>query len=382
MAGSIALSCDGDTLSCAGDDEDLLARQCEPSGGSVVGSPGSPGVLHQEGEEMEVVVPMEASDSSRSRLPVTRRPGHPDNIMTHSEARESTCVLCWEKSDLVITDSLGEDIRQYTHHNLFDAQNLSHPSGICNTCSRYLRMVKSGSLGTRTDPRLKWRKRNLSTINVKNNTVSSTECLVSGCPICSLARFNPIGKTGPKSIVNRPVMDPIEMDASIQPKVEPVRQETSCRTCSAPTGPGLPHPDCPQNQAARNRAAKERKKEEARRRRQEKETANLAFKQQEVEQEVEQEAKEQEVEQEAKEQGRRLEKGAVRKRERVCDLLLQQSAKAQEQILCDMLVRMGATKEVRDCFKLELCRPLGGRHLEVLIQCTLYTVVYTVHCTL
>ena len=181
------------------------------------------------------------------------------------------------------------------------------------------------------------------------------ECVVSGCPICNLARFNPIGKNGPKFIVNHPVMDPIDLEAAIQPKVEPVRQETSCRTCCAPVGPSLPHPDCPQNQAARRGADKEKRKA-ARRLRQEEAAAA-------VEQPGEQFA--QEVEEKADRQTERLQKGSVRRRDIVRDLLLKQSGKAQEQILSEMLLKIGANKETKDSVKIELTRPQGGRHLEV-----------------
>ena len=81
---------------------------------------------------------------------------------------------------------------------------------------------------------------------------------------------------------------------------------------------------------------------------------------------------------EVKVQEKRLEKGAVRRRDIVRDLLLKQSAKSQEQILCDMLVRTGAAKEVQDSFKLELSRPQGGRHLEVqrtAVYCSIYCIV-------
>ena len=327
-----------------------------------VNSPGSQGeVLHQaedttdQGEILHQVQDnmdqSEVEPRDRSVLPVTRRPGHPKSAMTHSEARGATCTLCWEKSDMIVSDSLAATIREFSHHAAYDLDNLSHPSGICKSCKRMLYMVKAGSLGRRPDPRLKWKKKILSTIVIPDSTASNQECVLSGCPICSLARFNPVGKTGPKYVVNHPVMDPVSlvMEAEVQPTVEQhsgaVKQEMSCLTCAAPTGPGRPHPNCYQNQAARRKAGKEKRQKEARDRRQREE---VVF-----------------HEEEAVKTGNRLKQDAVRRRDILRDRLLQESIKAQEQLLCDMLLRTGQAREGQESFKLELTRPLGGRPLEV-----------------
>ena len=72
-----------------------------------------------------------------------------------------------------------------------------------------------------------------------------------------------MGKTGPKYIVEKPIMDPVAivMDAEVQPVVEPVCQATRCYTCSAPLGPGMPHSNCPESQEGRKKVKKERQKE-------------------------------------------------------------------------------------------------------------------------
>ena len=63
--------------------------------------------------------------------------------------------------------------------------------------------------------------------------------------------------------------------------------------------------------------------------------------------------------------GKRMTKSSVSRKNIIRDMILQQTVKAQEQILCEMLVRMGADNDMKDCFKLELTRPQGGRDLEV-----------------
>ena len=335
------------------DDEPM---KCDASLGD--GSPGSQGEVIQQAED--TVEQGEVEPKDRSTLPVTRRPGHLKRSMTHSEARGATCILCWEKSDLIVSAKLAAVIKEFSHHSVYDLDNLSHPSGICNACKRYLYMVKAGSVGRRTDPRIKWKKKVLSTIVIPDTAAPTEECVLSGCPICSLARFNPVGKTGPKCVVNHPVMDPVTlvMEAEVQPTVEQhsgmVKQEMSCRTCATPIGPGLPHPHCPQNQSARRKAGKVKQKKEARERRQEQEAVIVH----------EEEALRRGVENSA--EGRyRMKQDAVRRRDIIRDRLLQESIKTQEQIMCDMLLRTGAAKGVQESFRLELTRPQGGRPLEV-----------------
>ena len=290
-------------------------------------------------------------DTVRCGVPVTRRAGRLKSAMTHSQARDATCVLCWRKSDRILSENIAVNIREFTHNNELDLDNPSHPGGICNSCRTYLSMVKSDKLGKRKDPRKEWRENTLSTIVIPDTTVTTDVCALVGCPICRLARFNPVGKNGKKSIVHNPVMDPIAvvLDAEIQPIVEPEMQGVRCLTCAAPTGPGLPHPDCPGNKGGRNKVKKERK--EARRKK--------------VEKEVERRSEENNNIVIERGNNARFRRSTVARKNILRDLLLQQTVKAQQQIMCDMLSRMGADQNLKDCFKLELTRPQGGEPLQV-----------------
>jgi hypothetical protein len=214
-------------------------------------------------------------------------------------------------------------------------------------------MLKSNKLGRRPDPNIQWGQKNLSAIVIPDSTVPSVVCVLSGCPICSLARFNPVGKHGPKAIVEHPIMDPVAlvMDAEIQPVVEPVAPATRCLTCIAPIGPGLPHPHCSESKEGRRKVKKERQKE-ARRRKVVKEVERRLLDNNNYNAEEEK-------------RNSRMLKGAVARKNIIRDMLLEQSIKAQEQIMSEVLTKMGADKGLKDLFKLKLTRSQGGRDLEV-----------------
>ena len=160
-----------------------------------------------------------------------------------------------------------------------------------------------------------------------------------------------MGKTGPKAVVEDPIMDPIVMDAEIQHVVEHVAQATRCFTCTAPLGPGMPHPNCPENQEARKKVKKERQKE-ARRKKVEKEAERIIL--------VSNDNDMKEARKVPK-----MKPNVVTRKNIVRDMVLQQSVKAQEQIMSDVLQKIGADKGLKGAFKLELSRTQGGRDLEV-----------------
>ena len=337
----------------------------------------------------------------RGTVPVTRRAGHLKTVMTHSQARDATCVLCWRKGDLLVNNDSAIKIRTHTHHTTFDLDNLSHPSGLCRTCKRNLDRLDSGNLGKRKDPRPEWRKKQLHSILIPDGTVASDICSVSGCPICCLARFNPIAKPGPKCIVNSPILDPeCLLEADTQERVQPQQQYMSCRLCAAPYGPGLPHPHCPMRQEERRKGGKEKKKQEMKRRVDEEERKEEDRRMEEehrrrieeerrrIEEEELRRGMEENIEVTVREDASgkkekysdsvkvaraRMNRTEATTRDRLRDMILQRSVKAQETILADMLVRTGAARNLKDSFKLELSRPQGGRPLEVtlhIVQCT------------
>ena len=163
--------------------------------------------IYEEGQGSPVSLHPEQCDTLepptvRGIVPVTRRAGHLKSAMTHCQARDATCVLCWRKSDLLVNNDTAVKIIANTHHNLFDINDLSHPSGICNTCIRNLNRLASNSLGKRKDPCTDWRKKNLQSILIPDGTVTTNVCSKSGCPICTLARFNPVSKPGVGDIYN------------------------------------------------------------------------------------------------------------------------------------------------------------------------------------
>ena len=259
---------------------------------------------------------------------------HPKASLTHSQARCAVCVLCWEKSDRLVTRAIGDKIRKFTHHKQFNLTNQSYPAGLCSTCNRNLSRVSSNSLGSRPDPRLKWRQHQLESINIPDDTVPSEQCAhESKCPICSLARFHPVGKTGHKDKVHNPKMDPKGLsDALLQPKVDVKVEPALCHLCYAHMGKGLAHPNCPNSKVGKRKAA--------------------------------QASGEKTDGSQNKTNGKRMRRGEARTRENIQEAIMIQSVGCQETILSGMLMNIDQKNDAGEPM-LQLKKPGGGRPLNL-----------------
>ena len=123
----------------------------------------------------------------------------------------------------------------------------SYPLGICGGCRNALYSCKTADEKNESVEQkvsTQWSQFQLEEIKVPRTNGKSAQC---PCPICHCARYTPIGMTGTKKIVNKPVINPMEdkMECEKEPPVYG-RGRGSCKglctICGQIVGRGLCHP--------------------------------------------------------------------------------------------------------------------------------------------
>ena len=136
---------------------------------------------------------------------------------------------------------------------MYDLTVESYPSGLCNTCKRSLYKCQAAdNLKADFQP---WVREVWASFRIENIRVprTSVECEQCSCPMCRCAHFSPIGKTGPKKIVNTPIINPSNdpMECEVQPPILDSMCGSArriCYICGQITGQGIPHGCSPRDQ--------------------------------------------------------------------------------------------------------------------------------------
>ena len=174
----------------------------------------------------------------------------PNHAKTHAEARLTCCSACGAgKVKAKLKPSEEVLIRKYAHPE-YESSVESYPLGLCGGCKAALyKCRKAEEKGESAEDKKKavWDTFKLQQIRVPRVNGDCADC---PCPICSCARYKPIGVTGTKEVVLKPEIksEGGKMECEQQ---SPVRGSGrgSCRgvcgVCGQVTGRGLRHPCSP-----------------------------------------------------------------------------------------------------------------------------------------
>ena len=167
--------------------------------------------------------------------------------LSHDQCRARMCCCCGMKlkSEKKVSVRLEELVKQWGPDAGYDSSNSSYPTGICTTCERALRKVKTSA------PEASWGGlkppawESFSAGRIYGVRMCGSVPDGGGdrviCDICVHVRGNPIGQKGSKA----DLANFVHRSDITTPPPEVASKRGWCEVCSQPTGLGVSHPCTP-----------------------------------------------------------------------------------------------------------------------------------------